>query len=123
VASELEKMLAGKWYSCLVPELEAMRDRARLAVHEHNTMPPAQRGAIGPKLASLFGRIGEGVFLEAPFHCSYGVNAELGDGVYMNAGCVLLDSAPVRIGQGTMFAPSITATRRSAPRAWNSQSR
>jgi maltose O-acetyltransferase len=100
-------MLAGEWYSCLVPELDAMRDRARAAVHEHNTMPPEERGHLGPKLAALFRRIGEGVFLEAPFHCSYGVHTELGDGVYMNAGCVIRDSAPVRIGKGTMLGPSV----------------
>lgn len=100
-------MLAGEWYSCLVPELEAMRERARIAVHEHNTMLPAQRGRLGPKLASLFARLGDGVVLEAPFHCSYGVNTEFDDGVYMNAGCVILDSAPVRIGRGTMFGPAV----------------
>jgi maltose O-acetyltransferase len=100
-------MLAGEWYSGLVPELETMRDRARAAVHEHNTMLPEKRGHLGPKLAALLGRIGKDVFLEAPFHCSYGVNIELGDGVYMNAGCVILDSASVRIGKGTMFGPAV----------------
>jgi maltose O-acetyltransferase len=107
VTTELEKMLAGEWFLGLEPELEALRDRARVAVHEHNTLLPAQRGALGPKLASLFRRVGEGVFLEAPFHCSYGMNIDLGDGVYMNAGCVVLDSAAVRIGKGTMFGPAV----------------
>ena len=34
--SELEKMTAGQWYSCLDPELDAMRARAHDAVYEHS---------------------------------------------------------------------------------------
>ena len=55
----------------------------------------------------LFASIGEDVFLEAPFHVAYGGNLALGDHVYINAGSVILDSAPVRIGRGTMLGPAV----------------
>lgn len=45
--------------------------------------------------------------MEAPFHCSYGHNIFLGRSVYLNANCVFLDSAPVRIGDGTMIGPAV----------------
>lgn len=105
--TEREKMAAGAWYCCVDPELERLRARAREAVHEHNTMPPDVRGAMAPKLQELFGEVGVEVFIEAPFHCAYGFNIRLGDRVYLNAGCAILDTAPVRIGSGTLLGSHV----------------
>lgn len=105
--SALETMLAGDWYSCIDDELEAMRRRARLAVHEHNSQSPDQRGRVGWRLANLFDQIHSSAVLEAPFHCSYGCHISLGADVYLNAGCVILDSAPVSVGAGTMLGPMV----------------
>ncbi|MDE1993700.1 MAG: sugar O-acetyltransferase [Rhizobiaceae bacterium] len=105
--SERQKMAAGDWYCCIDPELDALRDVARDAVHQHNTMPPAERGSLGPKLEKLFAEVAEGAFLEAPFHCAYGMNISLGRQVYLNAGCTILDTAPVRIGEGSMLGPGV----------------
>lgn len=105
--SEAEKMAAREWYSCLDPELEEMRIRARIAVLAHNTLAVDLRGVCAPDLAELFKSIGQDVFIEAPFHCAYGVNIDLGDRVYFNAGCTILDTAPVRIGAGSMLGPNV----------------
>ncbi|MET3592178.1 MULTISPECIES: sugar O-acetyltransferase [Mesorhizobium] len=107
MTSERMKMAAGEWYTCLDPELEELRDAARDAVFEHNGLPPRQRGGIGPALAALLGGAGEGARIEAPFHCAYGFNLFLGDGVFLNAGCTILDTAPVRIGKRTMLGPNV----------------
>ena len=37
-------MMAGEWYCCLDSELDELRARARRAVHQHNTLPPDERG-------------------------------------------------------------------------------
>jgi maltose O-acetyltransferase len=105
--SERMKMEAGQWYNCLDPELDALRRRAREAVHQHNTLPPAERGQAAPALQALFRAVPENFMIEAPFHCSYGMNIALGENVYMNAGCTILDSAPVRIGRGSMLGPVV----------------
>ncbi len=107
VRSEREKMASGAWYRCVDPELDALRMTARQAVHEHNTLPPGTRGAIGPALRRLLADAAEGAIIEAPFHCAYGINITLRQGVYLNAGCTILDTAPVRIGEGTMLGPSV----------------
>lgn len=70
-------------------------------------MEPARRGFCAPELAALFGSIGNDVFLEAPFHVAYGRNLMLDDNVYINANCVVLDNAPVRIGRRTMLGPAV----------------
>ena len=100
-------MAAGEWYCCLDLELDARRITARSACHAHHPIPPAERGAIAPTLRSLFAEASETAFLEAPFHCSYGMNLHLADAVYMNAGCIILDSAPVKIGARSMLGPGV----------------
>ncbi|MBB4183580.1 sugar O-acetyltransferase [Sinorhizobium terangae] len=105
--SEREKMAAGEWYRCLDPELDQLRDRARKAVHQHNTLTPDERGSLAPALRELFAAAAADAFVEAPFHCSYGINIELGARVYLNAGCTILDSAPVVIGTDTMLGPGV----------------
>ena len=50
MASERQKMQEGQWYSCFDPELEKLQVRARNAAHEHNSLPPDQRGAIADAL-------------------------------------------------------------------------
>jgi maltose O-acetyltransferase len=105
--SERSKMAAGEWYDGLDPEIEALRVVARRAIFEHNGLPPDERGDIAPALKALLGEVGADVRIEAPFHCAYGFNVFLGDGVYINTGCTILDTAPVRIGARTMFGPSV----------------
>jgi maltose O-acetyltransferase len=103
----LAEVADGRWYSCLTAELEAIRDVARHACWRHSTMDPALRGPCAPELAAIFGAVGEDIFIEAPFHIAYGRNLMLGDGVYMNSGCVILDTAPVRIGRRTLLGPGV----------------
>lgn len=84
-----------------------MRAVAADAVFEHRSLSPAERGDIAPKLKALLGSAGEGTRIEAPFHCAYGFNIHLGDGVFINAGCTILDTAPVRIGKAAMLGPNV----------------
>jgi maltose O-acetyltransferase len=100
-------MVAGHWYTCIDPELEQLRLCARIAVHRHNTLPPEQRGPIAPELRNLLAGAGTDAMIEAPFHCAYGLNITLGDGVYINAGCAILDTAAVTVGPGSMLGPSV----------------
>jgi maltose O-acetyltransferase len=105
--SERDKMAAGEWYSCLDPEFDGIRNAARIAVHSHNTMHPDERGSMAPQLRALLAEVADGVFIEAPFHCSYGINIRLGSRVYLNAGCTILDSGSVRIGARSMLGPDV----------------
>ena len=100
-------MEAGEWYTCLDPELEALRAVAQHAIFEHNTMPPDRRGDIGSALRALLRTIGAGARIEAPFHCAYGFNISLGSGTFVNAGCTILDTAPVHIGNQTLLGPNV----------------
>ncbi len=103
--SERQKMEAGEWYTCLDDELEELRVIARSAVHEHNHLTPEDRGAIGPKLRKLIRH--KSAIIEAPFHCAYGVNIQLGEQVFLNAGCTILDCATVTIEDQCQLGPNV----------------
>src|SRR5512138_163078 len=96
--SERDKMLAGELYDPLDRDLVARRARARdlcqtlNATHEHEA---DQRRAI---LRVLFGSGGETVWMQPPFYCDYGENIRLGERVFFNFNCVVLDVCPVTIG-------------------------
>jgi len=106
-ATERQKMAAGAWYCCVDVELDALRAAARRAVFEHNTLPPDDRGAMGSLLSALLGAVGPNAWIEAPFHCAYGFNIRLGAGCYLNAGCTILDTAPVTLGERAMLGPHV----------------
>lgn len=103
--TEYEKMEAGAWYTCLDDKLESLRMAARRAVFAHNALPPEDRQGKSAPLAGLFACYGTNCMIETPFHCAYGFNIHLGDAVYLNAGCIILDSAQVTIGSDTMIGP------------------
>lgn len=105
--SERDKMLAGELYDALDLELVASRARARDLCQALNKSAEAdadQRRAI---LRDLFGAGGETVWMQPPFYCDYGENIRLGERVFFNFNCVVLDVCPVTIGHFTLFGPAV----------------
>lgn len=105
VRPEREKMLAGESYNIFDPELVAQRQRTKRLLRLFNsTEAESDRLAI---LRQLLGHIGQGSIIEPPFHCSYGRNTCLGDHVFLNATCTILDNNEVRVGDHVMFGPMV----------------
>lgn len=103
--SEKEKMLAGDLYNCLDPELEAERRQTKQLLRRFNFAETEQeRQAL---LRQLLGGIGFESVIESPFYCSYGRNIYLGDHVYLNFSCTILDNNEVRIGHRVMIGPNV----------------
>ena len=70
-------------------------------------LPPDAVDARREAIERLIGRCGRRVVIEPPFHCDYGTNIELGDDVYVNVNCVVLDCAPVRVGDRVLIGPAV----------------
>ena len=105
--TEAEKMLAGLPYDIMDPVLKALRRKAHQAVYAYNRSDPLEDHPPSAILKDLLGSLGEDVFVETPFRCAYGVNTHLGDGIYINTGCVILDCARVEIGAKTLLGPAV----------------
>ena len=107
MSSERQKMLAGEMYDPLDPELAAARERARDLCQALNATREAQQQERRRVLCELFGRGGDTVWMQPPFFCDYGSNIELGERVFFNFNCVVLDVCPVRIGSFSLFGPAV----------------
>jgi len=105
--TELEKMLAGELYDAMDPALVAARDHARDLCQELNASREADRERRREILKSLFGKGGDSVWMQPPFFCDYGSNIELGERVFFNFNCVVLDVCRVSIGDFTLFGPAV----------------
>jgi maltose O-acetyltransferase len=107
MASEREKMLAGELYDALDPELVAARARARDLCQALNVTRSADADRRRQILRDLFAVGGDTVWMQPPFYCDYGSNIELGERVFFNFNCVVLDVCRVRIGDFTLFGPGV----------------
>lgn len=100
-------MLAGELYDPMDSELVAGRARARDLCWTLNAARDSDQDERRRVLLQLFAAGGDSVLLEPPFFCDYGSNIELGERVFFNFSCVILDVCPVRIGSFTLFGPAV----------------
>jgi maltose O-acetyltransferase len=105
--SEKEKMLAGELYDPLDGELVQARERARDLCQNLNATREKDQQTRRRILIELFGKGGESVWMQPPFFCDYGSNILLGERVFFNFNCVVLDVCCVTIGDFTLFGPAV----------------
>lgn len=105
--TEHEKMLAGEFYDPLDPELVQARGRARDLCQELNAARENDVETRRRLVTELFGKGGETVWMQPPFFCDYGSNILLGERVFFNFNCVVLDVCKVTIGDYTLFGPAV----------------
>ena len=99
-------MVAGEFYEPSDPELVAAYRNARaFAGHSMRRAPMISRNARDDARALCRGWTS--VRIEPPFFCDYGFNIRLGQSVFFNYNCIVLDVCEVTIGRYTMFGPAV----------------
>lgn len=107
MSSEREKMLAGELYDASCAELLQERERARDLCRTLNESRERERALRREVLIKLFGKGGDTVSLQPPFFCDYGSNIELGERVFFNFNCTVLDVCKVSIGEYCQFGSGV----------------
>src|ERR1700744_2836540 len=108
-------MLAGELYRPDA-ELGAEQAAAKAWMVRYNAalaLPVAGRHAL---LRARLGYVGKDPVLRPPFFCDYGTNIHLGDGVFLNFNCVILDVVEVAIGDRTQIGPAVQIYAADHPR-------
>ena len=116
--SETEKMIAGELYDAADPHLADGRRNARELLRKLNHSHDDERELRAGILKELIPESGTGVWIEPPFSCDYGWNIKLGDKVYFNFNCVILDICPVTIGDHTLIGPAVQIYAAMHPVDW-----
>ncbi|KAL8787036.1 MAG: hypothetical protein Q9213_002472 [Squamulea squamosa] len=132
--TERDKMLKGNYYSPFTPALTQDRENCMAAIWRFNnatnpshgasfeerqrrfreimacrpTPEPATNGNNVPQASIMpVGRVGENCAVEAPFHCDYGYNINIGNDVLIGADCRISDTCSVTIGDRCIFSPNV----------------
>ncbi|WP_306205922.1 sugar O-acetyltransferase [Actinoplanes sp. RD1] len=107
LAEQFAHMATGAMYDDLTAELIDARQRAVLATNAYNAafgQPQPERERL---LRAVLGAAGEGAHFEPTFRCEFGSNIRLGARFFANFDCVLLDGAPITIGDDVLLGPKV----------------
>lgn len=98
-------MLRGDLYRDNDPELVAERLRAQHLLDRFNATTASEGEERQSILTELLGGIGAGSWIMPRFQCDYGYLIRLGDNSFLNYDAILLDCAPITIGNDVSIGP------------------
>jgi len=106
--NQKDRMLAGLPYKAWLDGLAEERMENKNKIYEYNHCKPDESEKINKLIRDILGKVGTNVNIEAPFHCDYGKNIEVGDNFFANYNCTILDVGRVIIGKNVLFAPNVS---------------
>ena len=105
--SEKEKMLEGALYNALDEQLVKERTTARMLLKRLNETAEDQPELRAAIVKQLLPNAAGNLWVQPPFYCDYGYNIKIGEKVFFNFNCVILDVMHVSIGNRTLFGPNV----------------
>lgn len=104
-----ERMMAGYPYRPGDAELCKDRAAARRLTIKFNTSEVEDEDTRQSVLKELFHPSckDKKMFVEPPFRVDYGYNISVGNNLQANFNCVILDCAPIKIGNNCLIAPNV----------------
>jgi maltose O-acetyltransferase len=115
MGEQRERMVAGLPYDPTDPELVAERTRCRAVLQQFERAASEDDGM--EILRGLLRAVGTDAMVIGPLRCDYGWNVTLGDRAFLNYDVVILDCAPVRIGERALVGPRVQLIAADHPRA------
>lgn len=103
-----ERMLANLPYKAWLDGLKEERIENAKRIYEYNNLPPERWDERNNLIKKILGKTGENIDIQAPFHCDYGYNIEVGENFFANYNLVILDVGKVRIGNNAQIAPNVS---------------
>ena len=103
--TELEKLKNHLFYNCDSEEIRVISERCKDLCWEYNRLRPSDREGREALIRQIFAEVGVEPWIEAPLQCDIGATTRLGDRVYINHNCYLLDAGGVTIGNDVRIGP------------------
>lgn len=123
MSTEKQKMLSGELYNASDPELTKERRMARSLLKQLNDSADDQQELRKQILKKLIPYQGESLWIEPPFFCDYGTNIVVGDKVFFNFNCIILDVMKVSIGSNVLVGPSVQIYTAMHPMDWEERAK
>lgn len=106
--TEWDKMQAHQIYDDFDADLFNRRVEAKKIFREFNATADDETERRRELMDRLFKRVGKNVWMEPVFTCEFGKNISIGNDVYINFGCTILDCGQVTIGNNTLIGPNVS---------------
>ena len=114
--TEYEKMLEGKIYDPLDPEIQKEQFPFQDKLWEFNQLKPSDLEKKESYMKEVFAECGEGCYIELPFHANWGGHhVHFGSGIYVNSNMTMVDDAHIYVGDKVMFGPNVSVITASHP--------
>lgn len=85
-------------------------------LYDFNMTRPTELENREAMLKEMFAEIGEGCYIEPPFHANFGgKHVHFGKNIYANFNLTLVDDTHIYVGDYTMFAPNVTVATAGHP--------
>ena len=98
------------------PELMKKQSECLDLLFEYNSLRPSETEKKTALLKKMFAEIGEGCYIETPFHANFGgAHVHFGENIYANFNLTLVDDTHIYVGDNTMFGPSVTLATAGHP--------
>ena len=106
--NQKERMLANLPYKAWLDGLSEERMANKKKIYKYNNLDPEKQNEKTALIKDILGKTGENINIEAPFHCDYGYNIEVGENFFANYNLVILDVGRVKIGDNAQIAPNVS---------------
>ena len=107
LAAQLAHIASGAVYDDLTAELRQARVAAVEATNRYNASYGRTDAEREELLRQVIGSAGTQVSFEPTFRCEFGRNIHIGDRFFANFDCVMLDCAPITIGDDVLLGPKV----------------
>lgn len=105
MGEQKDRMLRGDLYKDDDPELVAERKACGRLVDRYNATTADQDEERRVVLTELLGEIGADSWIMPRFQCDYGYSIRIGSNSFLNYDAIILDCAPVTIGNDVSIGP------------------
>lgn len=111
-----KRMQEGRLYLPEDEEIMAQQLKCLEKLYDYNATRPLEQEKRETLLKEMFGDIGEGCYIEPPFHANWaGKHVHFGNNVYANFNLTLVDDTDIYVGDKVMFGPNVTVATAGHP--------
>ncbi len=112
----IEKMHTGELYLPDDEEIIKLQAQCLELLYEFNSTRPGEMEKREGLLGEMFAEIGEGCYIEPPFHANWGGrHCHFGKYVYANFNLTCVDDTHIFVGERTMIGPNVTIATAGHP--------
>lgn len=111
-----DKMHTGELYLPSDEEILKIQLKKLDRLYDFNMTRPTELDKREALLKEMFAEIGEGCYIEPPFHANFGGgHVHFGSHIYANFNLTMVDDTHIYVGDYTMFGPNVTVATAGHP--------